>query len=147
MLFVLVAACGTQSPPSIVGGVYRMSSARLYHAGRFRELVCKGDIQFSLATSENRITVDSAGESLCEAAQPASFSEVLGGKCLRQPVHFYRDGLGESYVLTGTSMSCDRETSPFVLFHIGPTGIKSFRLTHFAAADQSLRSEFTFESL
>lgn len=144
---IFIEACGSRTTPEIRTGVYRLLSARLYHSGRYRDVQCKGNLQLRLERADSGLKLETIGETLCEAPQPASFVEKLGGPCVGRTLNFVRDGQSESFSSEAASLSCRDDVSPRALFLLSPAGAQSVRLTHSSPSDQSLRSEFLFESL
>ena len=150
-LFIMVflslsAGCHRESTPEISPGVYRLASATLNQGGKFRELSCEGEFEFSLKKAEvGFITLEPSGKSECASENPASFQEVLGGDCDLGPVNFFNNGQGESYIHNGSSLTCFSSVGSEVKFVLQPMNSKAIRIMRSSASEKDIHSEILFE--
>lgn len=140
-----LTACRQDSTPELAQGGYRLLSAQLSQSGKLNELNCAGQLLLVLKKTELGFEISSQGETQCDAAQPASFVERLGGSCDKQPIQFTRTARSETFVSEGSSFDCQTSASQMVRWTVQPVSQTSIRLIRSVAGDSNLRSEFFFE--
>jgi hypothetical protein len=145
-LLWIASGCQRASTPDIAPGVYKLTSATLNQGGKFRELSCKGEFEFSLQKADvGFITLEPSGQSECASANPASFKERLGGECDLGFVNFFNNGMGESYIHSGSSLTCFSSSNSEVRFVLQPINSKTIRITRSSSSETDIQSEILFE--